>query len=197
MAGHPPALLRATSLTGDAEWHELKAPGMPIGLFQDAVYEERCISITSPAILFLYTDGIYELTQVDGSLWDHDAAFERSCRISSIQAMQNLAALVRRDPVTQRQIEIFPDDASAISIHFHQSNGATISGRQAMPERYVSCNWPKAQMYSNTLSVPVISSTSFICDAGDRRARRAPASRTFFRQPTRAPNPLLSMNVIC
>jgi sigma-B regulation protein RsbU (phosphoserine phosphatase) len=122
-AGHPPALLRSTSLTGDPEWQELKAPGMPIGLFQDAVYEERLVSISAPSQLILYTDGMYEIPQADGSLWDH-ISFRALLQEQFDSGRTELAELVR-EIQSRSGVDLFPDDASAIRIRFHRSSGAS------------------------------------------------------------------------
>jgi sigma-B regulation protein RsbU (phosphoserine phosphatase) len=132
-AGHPPALLQATSANGDREWQELKAPGMPIGLFQEAVYEDRLVSITAPSQLVLYTDGMYEIPLADGSLWDH-ISFRRLLQERFDSGRTGLAELVR-EIQSRCGVEHFPDDASAIRIRFHRSAGPSKGCRADAADR--------------------------------------------------------------
>jgi sigma-B regulation protein RsbU (phosphoserine phosphatase) len=58
-AGHnPPLLYRAA--TGSGEY--LQAPGVAMGLFEDATYEEETVTLAHGDVLVLYTDGITEAT---------------------------------------------------------------------------------------------------------------------------------------
>jgi len=59
-AGHcPPLLIR------DGEITEIKATGIPIGLFCGTKYEYQTIKVKSNELLFLYTDGLYEAVKDD------------------------------------------------------------------------------------------------------------------------------------
>jgi sigma-B regulation protein RsbU (phosphoserine phosphatase) len=61
-AGHnPPLLYRAA--TGRGEY--LQAPGVAMGLFEDATYEEETVTLAHGDVLVLYTDGITEATNAD------------------------------------------------------------------------------------------------------------------------------------
>jgi sigma-B regulation protein RsbU (phosphoserine phosphatase) len=55
-AGHnPPLLLRAN---GTVEW--LSEGGLPLGVMEDAKYEERPVALATGDVLVLYTDGVTE-----------------------------------------------------------------------------------------------------------------------------------------
>lgn len=68
--GHPPAVL----LTGDnresATTVELKAPGTVIGMWPDVFYQQVTQPVGPFAILYLFSDGVYEITRPDGTMWD-------------------------------------------------------------------------------------------------------------------------------
>lgn len=63
-AGHPPALL--VTATGV---EALKTPGMPIGCFPEVEFVCHERQIEQSGQLYLFSDGIYELAQPDGSVW--------------------------------------------------------------------------------------------------------------------------------
>jgi sigma-B regulation protein RsbU (phosphoserine phosphatase) len=61
-AGHPPALL----IGPGRELRELGATSRPIGLFQDQPFRAEQIRLVPGETLFLYTDGLIELTPLEG-----------------------------------------------------------------------------------------------------------------------------------
>ncbi|MEA5444147.1 PP2C family protein-serine/threonine phosphatase, partial [Cyanobium gracile] len=125
-AGHPPALLRSMAEGGNIEWCALKAPGMPIGLFEEVAYEERTVSIGLSSQLFLYTDGLYEIPKPDGEMWDN-GGFQTLLEAHAESTESGLVSLV--DQIrAHTSVESFPDDASIISIHFTPSPDAGSQG---------------------------------------------------------------------
>ena len=60
-AGHPPSIL----LAGD-EVQQLRTKAAPIGTFATAHYEEGSTQVPKGAILYVFSDGIYEVTRTDG-----------------------------------------------------------------------------------------------------------------------------------
>ncbi|WP_218508496.1 PP2C family protein-serine/threonine phosphatase [Variovorax sp. dw_308] len=67
-AGHPPAI--AVSGSGDAtgEARPLQASGACIGISPAARFTEQQCVLQSPARLFVFSDGAYEITRPDGSM---------------------------------------------------------------------------------------------------------------------------------
>jgi sigma-B regulation protein RsbU (phosphoserine phosphatase) len=101
------------------EWQELRAPGMPIGLFKDGIYEERVVRITSPSTLYLYTDGMYEIPLQNGDMWEH-GGFRALLQEQSESDNAGLDDLVRK--IHSKSLnERFPDDAAIIKVQFHNS----------------------------------------------------------------------------
>ncbi|WP_017659604.1 PP2C family protein-serine/threonine phosphatase [Baaleninema simplex] len=74
-AGHPPALLLANRGGADASTtvDRLNTPSLPIGLFPDADYESQRCAIAPSSQLYVFSDGIYEIPQADGTVWGLDA----------------------------------------------------------------------------------------------------------------------------
>ncbi|MCL5735233.1 MAG: SpoIIE family protein phosphatase [Actinobacteria bacterium] len=63
-AGHPPPFIL---LSGEVSQLEV-APGLPLGVFPDAVYHERHTVLPNQALLLLYTDGLTEARR-DGRMY--------------------------------------------------------------------------------------------------------------------------------
>lgn len=70
--GHPPAIL----LTGDSRLTarpvELKAPGMVIGSMPGVPYKNLMAEVGAFGQLYLFSDGVYEITRADGTMWEFD-----------------------------------------------------------------------------------------------------------------------------
>jgi sigma-B regulation protein RsbU (phosphoserine phosphatase) len=68
--GHPPAILVTGETAAAAKTVELKAPGMVIGSMPGLNFR----TITQPmgpySTLYLYSDGVYEVTRPDGTMWE-------------------------------------------------------------------------------------------------------------------------------
>jgi sigma-B regulation protein RsbU (phosphoserine phosphatase) len=63
-AGHPPAILvTPATATAKATVERLRTPGMPIGMMPDTAYQWKRCEITSNARLYIFSDGIYEITK--------------------------------------------------------------------------------------------------------------------------------------
>jgi sigma-B regulation protein RsbU (phosphoserine phosphatase) len=65
-AGHPPALLRSPG----GEIRELSVINMIIGGIPGLPYEEVSTTIPEGSVLYIFSDGVYEITRPDGSMWD-------------------------------------------------------------------------------------------------------------------------------
>ena len=68
-AGHEPAIL----YTPEADSHELLAgEGLPLGVIEDAVYEEYQQQIDSGQIILIGTDGIKEAVNAQGEMFGNE-----------------------------------------------------------------------------------------------------------------------------
>ena len=67
-AGHNPGILRRA----DGTIFLLKEGGTALGIFKDAKYEERAVSLVPGDLLVFYTDGVTEAIGTDGSMFEID-----------------------------------------------------------------------------------------------------------------------------
>jgi sigma-B regulation protein RsbU (phosphoserine phosphatase) len=72
-AGHPPAVLLSESRNNRVEAKQLKTSGLPIGMLPDIQFTNQRCMIGDPSTLYVFSDGIYEILQVDGSVWGLEA----------------------------------------------------------------------------------------------------------------------------
>jgi sigma-B regulation protein RsbU (phosphoserine phosphatase) len=120
-AGHPPALLFTPDLHQGYTLQELKAPGLPIGLFDDVNYSTHSCPIEAGALLYLYSDGIYEVPTSEEVMWELED-FRRLLREQIGGGSTDLRQLVEAIRACTG-CSSFPDDASVIAARF--SAGST------------------------------------------------------------------------
>jgi sigma-B regulation protein RsbU (phosphoserine phosphatase) len=68
-AGHPPALLINKNPAGNTTVSELGAPGMVLGGMPGTAYRTATRPVPPGSTLFLMSDGVYEITRPDGTMW--------------------------------------------------------------------------------------------------------------------------------
>ncbi len=71
-AGHPPAILLGRDERGSIRERRLKTTGFPVGMFLNAQDTDVICPINSPSHLYIFSDGIYEITQTDSRIWGLD-----------------------------------------------------------------------------------------------------------------------------
>jgi sigma-B regulation protein RsbU (phosphoserine phosphatase) len=115
-AGHPPAILISGTSPKNTEIKLLRTPGMPVGMFPEAKYVDAFCNIDKFSNLYIFSDGAYEITKSDGTLWSLDAF---------IQILMSLQYTIERqlDQVLNYLIalnskEAFDDDLSILQINF-------------------------------------------------------------------------------
>jgi serine phosphatase RsbU (regulator of sigma subunit) len=67
-AGHPPPILVSGAREQRGKAELLPAAGCPVGILPDFLYESHECTLGSPARLFLFSDGAYEITRPDGNM---------------------------------------------------------------------------------------------------------------------------------
>jgi sigma-B regulation protein RsbU (phosphoserine phosphatase) len=115
-AGHPPAILLSGTPESFIKVKRLKTPSLPAGMFPDADYVDQCYEIAEPSTLYIFSDGIYEINQLDGNIWGLDSFIElltdcrskRTCNLD--QVLQAVKAVNPKD--------YFDDDLSLLEINF-------------------------------------------------------------------------------
>ncbi|HEY9849651.1 MAG TPA: SpoIIE family protein phosphatase [Leptolyngbyaceae cyanobacterium] len=112
-AGHPPAILLSGKQTST---QRLKTPGMPVGMFDDTEYINQFCNIESGSTLYIFSDGIYELHQPDGTIWGLDAFINLLGKLGS-NGRINLDLIFQQVDKFNLK-DYFDDDVSIIEIHF-------------------------------------------------------------------------------
>lgn len=108
--GHPPAIL-INKKTGNM--HTLTSPGMVIGAMRDVEYQSTQSKIEEGDILYIFSDGVYEIYRSNGALFTFQEFIEmlKSGQKEGI----DLDEIVRSMKHLQEK-EIFSDDFSIIKL---------------------------------------------------------------------------------
>lgn len=115
-AGHPPAILVSGQSPQSREVKLLRTPGMPVGMFPEAKYVDAYCEIENFSNLYIFSDGAYEITKPDGTLWSLDGLIQILTSLQNIidcpleQVLNYLIALNSK--------EAFEDDLSILQIKF-------------------------------------------------------------------------------
>ncbi|MEC4894702.1 MAG: SpoIIE family protein phosphatase [Oscillatoria sp. PMC 1051.18] len=115
-AGHPPAVLLHSQPIIGIQRQDLKTPGFPVGMFPDAEYLDAKVKITRSTSLYLFSDGIYEINQPDGTVWGLDNFINK---LQEYQKLPNrhldllIEQIKRLNPH-----EVLDDDVSLMQIDF-------------------------------------------------------------------------------
>lgn len=114
-AGHPPAILLSPA-DGDVQVKSLKTRGMPIGMFAEAVYQDASCTITADDRLYVFSDGMYEFTAADQTIWGLQNLIEllKQQRDKGSQALDATLAAIQKLNGSPR----FDDDCSILQIEF-------------------------------------------------------------------------------
>ena len=115
-AAHPPALL-LTSTSGAITSTQLSTDNIAIGLFPQFDFEQKFIPIEPDSTLYLFSDGVYEIPQSDGSIWGFEAFVDTVSQYHQNQN-PNLAQIVNH----VRQLNgnnPLDDDFSLIQLTFN------------------------------------------------------------------------------
>lgn len=114
--GHPPALIYRKN----SELIELSTPGLVIGAMSDSQFAEKTEVIQSGDQLFIYTDGVYELTKKkDNTLVDIKEFFDVIKTTCSKE--ENLDKVLEEVVDFAKEItgsDLFPDDFSIVALRF-------------------------------------------------------------------------------
>lgn len=113
-AGHPPAVLISEN---NQQVQSLKTPGMPIGMFPDVIFTDRFCHIETGSTLYIFSDGIYEIHQPDGSMWSLEEFINLLLVNTSKFGKSNLEPILQA--VTSLNAKpVFDDDLSILEVKF-------------------------------------------------------------------------------
>ncbi|PAX49824.1 PP2C family protein-serine/threonine phosphatase [Brunnivagina elsteri] len=115
-AGHPPGILISGKSTTSTEVKLLRTSGMPVGMFPDAKYIDGFCTIEEQSSLYLFSDGAYEITLSNGSLWGLEAFIRKL--VSSHHSFDAELNDVIQYLTALNVKEAFDDDLSILRIDF-------------------------------------------------------------------------------
>ena len=118
-AGHPPGMLLTSNSKDELAITQLKTPGLPVGMFPDASYVNQHLSINKLSRLYIFSDGIYEIEQKDGTILGLNN-FLSLLKDYTQKQPDNLDHLISCLKLCHCQ-EKFDDDLSIIEVSFVDS----------------------------------------------------------------------------
>ena len=113
-AGHPPAVV----LTSEHAIQTLNVGGIAIGLFPGLTYEQEACTLEPGSSLHVFSDGVYEVMQPDGTLWSFEAFLEllthyRRQNEKDLQKIFNRICDVRSSPCLEDDFSFIQLDTAA------------------------------------------------------------------------------------
>ena len=115
--GHPPALLISGFSLENAKVEQLRTPNFIIGGDPDTIYQSRIQEIRVPARLFVFSDGVFDITKGDGSIWGFNEFVEFMAQPSNTDQSILDSLLNYAQELSQK--ETFEDDFTILEIVFH------------------------------------------------------------------------------
>jgi sigma-B regulation protein RsbU (phosphoserine phosphatase) len=113
--GHPPAVLISNQETPKIKL--LKTAGLPVGMMPDINYHEQVCEIDISSRLYLFSDGAYEISQEDNSIWGFNSLIDTFIRTPSdrLSRIDHILACVKEAAHNRP----FEDDLSLLEVEFH------------------------------------------------------------------------------
>ena len=115
--GHPPAILLSGPPSKPTQLEQLQTSNFIMGGQPDVDYQGKIQDISRPARLYVFSDGVYDITKPDGTIWglrDFLAFTTQSFHIhqSNLDCLLNHARTIA-------QKEVFEDDLTILEIVFN------------------------------------------------------------------------------
>ncbi len=112
-AGHPPAILISGN-SSSPDIKKLKTPGLPVGMFPDAMYLDESCPVRDLSFLYIFSDGVYEILQPDGTVWGMDPFIDLLCDKAATEGLDEILNFVKE----LNSGEVFDDDFSLLKVGF-------------------------------------------------------------------------------
>jgi sigma-B regulation protein RsbU (phosphoserine phosphatase) len=112
-AGHPPGLLFSNQ---GRRRHDLATENPPVGVLEEVQFQQASLSLDVPCSLYLYSDGVFEITTKTGSWWS-SAAFADYLQQQVQQGTAEPAGLFQAIRLLTRA-DRFDDDFSLLRLNF-------------------------------------------------------------------------------
>ena len=114
--GHPPAILFEQTPEGDYQATQLRTPNYVIGGMSDGRYQKNECLIGERNTLYIFSDGVYEVKKLDGSMWRFDqfADFMNSIKTGGESTLDRLYNYSKK----LGNSDTFEDDFTIIEVAF-------------------------------------------------------------------------------
>lgn len=112
--GHPPALLITGRSADEAELVRLESAGPMIGAFEGQDFECGAVDVGDYGVLFLYSDGVFEVCKTNGEMWTFEEFVELMGRRRGTEESA-IEDLVKHTQILSGQ-DHWEDDFSIIEI---------------------------------------------------------------------------------
>ncbi len=116
-AGHPPGILFNRKTNKQVKLQSLKNNGFPIGMFSETEYEDTICQVQSNSILYIFSDGIYEVKEQNGKISGLDFFIKLLEKCFQTNNSNNLDNIIEKVKI-HHGVEVFEDDLSIIEIKF-------------------------------------------------------------------------------
>lgn len=114
--GHPPGIVVRKKNDGKREAIELKTPGLAIGAMSGSQFQNRTFQIQPGDILYLFSDGVYELAKANGAILELKE-FEDILTAAEEKDVQELDR-IQKYSQSLNGPGPFPDDFSIVQVIF-------------------------------------------------------------------------------
>ena len=114
--GHPSALLFYGSSNEQLKVNQLRTPNFVIGGRRDAVYQGKTQLINRPSRLYVFSDGVFDITKIDGSIWGFNKFLEFMTKTFNAEHSVLEGILDYARGISQK--EGFDDDFTILEIFF-------------------------------------------------------------------------------
>jgi PAS domain S-box-containing protein len=121
-AGHPPALILSKATEAATT---IESSGPPLGWFPDQAYEDFAQTLNPGSTLFVYTDGLSEMSGSSGAQFGLDRILNIAAQVGAQPAatMEQLVETMSIAAVTHAEGEPPDDDISFVAIRFEPAQG--------------------------------------------------------------------------
>jgi phosphoserine phosphatase RsbU/P len=113
-AGHPPAILVSHPPAESVQVRQFRTPVIPVGMDSNAQFMSYRYTIPPHSLLYIFSDGLYELNQTGGDIWGLDAFIDL---LSQQQATIDLDIILQQI-CALNQVKTFNDDVSLLRVNF-------------------------------------------------------------------------------
>jgi sigma-B regulation protein RsbU (phosphoserine phosphatase) len=114
--GHPPALLFSGCDSKQFQIEQLRTPNFIMGGREGVSYQKKVQEIRRPSRLYVFTDGVYDITRTDGSIWGFNGLLEFSAQAFNADHSNLDCLLGYAQELAQK--EEFEDDFTILEVVF-------------------------------------------------------------------------------